>query len=50
VRALERWETSNNPFSGSPLGTFGATTDNGQALYGVSETRVFSPMLINEFR
>src|SRR5205814_1052389 len=35
---------------GSPLGTFGATTDNGQALYGVAETRVFSPMLINEFR
>ena len=50
VRALERWETSNNPFSGSPLGTFGATTDNSQALYGVAETRVFSPMLINEFR
>lgn len=50
VRVLERWESSNNPFSGSPLGTFGATTDNVQALYGVSETRVFSPMLINEFR
>ena len=50
VRVLERWESSNNPFSGSPLGTFGATTDNGQALYGVSETRVFTPMVINEFR
>jgi hypothetical protein len=50
VRVLQRWETSNNPFSGSPLGTFGATTDNGQSLYGVSETRVFTPTLINEFR
>jgi outer membrane receptor protein involved in Fe transport len=50
VRVLERWESSNNPFSGSPLGTFGATTDNGQALYGVSETRVFTPIVINEFR
>jgi outer membrane receptor protein involved in Fe transport len=50
VRALERWETSNDPFSGSPLGTFGATTDNGQALYGASDTHVFTPTLINEFR
>ncbi len=50
VRVLERWESSTNPFSGSPLGTFGATTDNGQSLFGVSETRVFTPTVINEFR
>ncbi len=50
VRVLKRWETSTNPFSGSPLGTFGATTDSGQSLYGISETRIFSPTLINEFR
>ena len=50
VRILERWETSSNPFSGSPLGTFGATTNQGQSLYGISETRIFSPSLVNEFR
>src|ERR1035437_584527 len=50
VRVLQRWESSNDPFSGSPLGSFGATTDNGQSLYGISETRVFTPTLINEFR
>jgi outer membrane receptor protein involved in Fe transport len=50
LRVLQRWETSSNPFSGSPLGTFGATTDVSQALYGISETRIFTPQLINEFR
>jgi hypothetical protein len=50
VRALKRWETSTNAFSGSPVGTFGATTDTAQSLYGLSETRVFTPGLINEFR
>jgi hypothetical protein len=49
-RVLKRWETSGNPFSGSPLGTYGASTDNVQALYGISETRIFTPALINEFR
>jgi len=50
VRVLERWETSTNPFSGSGLGTFPSTTDVGQSLYGISETRIFTPHLINEFR
>lgn len=50
MRVLKRWESSGNPFSGSPLGTFGATTDTAQALYGLSETRIFTPTLINEFR
>jgi len=50
VRALTRWEQSTNPFSGSGLGTFGATTDTGQSLYGISETHIFTPTLIDEFR
>jgi hypothetical protein len=49
-RVLKRWESSTNPFSGSPLGTFGATTDNVQALYGLSLTTVFTPTLVNEAR
>ncbi|HKE21195.1 MAG TPA: carboxypeptidase-like regulatory domain-containing protein [Bryobacteraceae bacterium] len=50
IRIVERWETSTNPFSGSSLGTFGATTGQGQALLGVSETHIFTPTLVNEFR
>jgi hypothetical protein len=50
MRVLERWELSTNPFSGSPTGTFPASTDNDQELYGISETRIFTPTLINEFR
>ena len=49
-RVLKRWESSTNPFSGSPLGAFGATTDNVQALYGLAATSVFTPTLINEAR
>jgi outer membrane receptor protein involved in Fe transport len=49
VRVLERWEQSMNPFSGGAVG-FGATTNTTQELYGISETRVFTPRLINEFR
>ena len=49
-RVLKRWEQSTNPYSGSPLGLFGATTDTAQALYGISETRVFTPTLVNEIR
>jgi hypothetical protein len=50
VRVLERRQTSTNPFSGSPLGTFGATTNNAQSLYGISDTRIFSSTLVNEAR
>jgi len=50
VRALERRETTTNPFSGSPLGTFGSTTTNRQSLYGISHTKVFGPGLVNEMR
>ncbi len=50
VRVLERWESSINPFSGSPIGNFSSSTDTGQSLYGISETHIFTPTLINEFR
>ena len=50
VRVLERWQVSTNPFSGTAMGGFGATTDNGQGFYGISETRILTPSLINEFR
>src|SRR5205814_9903743 len=49
-RVLKRWQSSNNPFSGSPVGTFGANTDNVQALYGLSATSILTPTLINEPR
>jgi len=49
ARILERWETSSNPFSGSSLGTFGSTTDTDESLFGISETRVFTPTVVNEF-
>jgi outer membrane receptor protein involved in Fe transport len=49
-RAMQRWETSINPFSGSTTGTFPSTTGTGQELLGISETHLFTPALINEFR
>jgi outer membrane receptor protein involved in Fe transport len=49
-RVMQRWETSTNPFSGSTTGTFPATTATTQELYGLSDTHVFTPSLINEFR
>ncbi len=50
VRAMQRWESSTNPFSGSTTGTFPSTTDTSQQLLGISEMRLFAPTLINEFR
>jgi len=50
VRAMQRWETSTNPFSGSTTGTFPSSTGTTQELFGVSETHLFTPGLINEFR
>ena len=49
ARVLTRWETSGNPYAGSPLGKFGASTKSFQSLYGVAETHVFTPSLVNEF-
>ena len=48
--ALQRWARSTNPFSGSTLGLWGATTRHVDGLYTISETRVFSPRLVNQIR
>lgn len=47
---MTRWGSSFNPYSGTGLGGFSSTTDSTQELYSISETRVFTPTLINEFR
>ena len=49
VRVLFRNENSGNPFSGSPLGTFGANTKSSNELYGISNTYVISPTMVDEF-
>jgi hypothetical protein len=49
-RFLRRYSRSTNPTSGSPLGTFGSSTDAHQTLIGMSETRVFTLNLVNDFR
>jgi outer membrane receptor protein involved in Fe transport len=48
-RLLFRHENSDNPYSGSPLGTFGAGTISSNELYGLSETHIFTPSVVNEF-
>jgi hypothetical protein len=50
IRFSPDWETSVNPFSGSNLGTFPATTTVQSDLVGISEIHIFTPNLINEFR
>jgi hypothetical protein len=50
VLVQERRDTSLNPFPSSNLGTFSATTNTAGELYGISEERIFTPNLINEFR
>lgn len=50
VRVLERRSNSINPFPSSDLGTFGATTNTAGELYGISEERIFTPNVVNEFR
>ena len=50
VRISPGWETSVNPFSGSNLGTFPATTNVSSMLVGISETHIITATLINEFR
>jgi hypothetical protein len=49
-RALQRWSSSTNPFSGSNLGTFPSNTDTSQKLASITYTRVFSASLVNEAR
>lgn len=50
VRFLRRYSSSTNPTSGSPLGNFGASTSVHATLIGVSETKVLTPNLVNDFR
>jgi hypothetical protein len=50
VKIQRRKEDKLNPFSGSPLGTFGSLTASTQEILGVTETHILTPTLINEFR
>jgi len=50
AKALQRWSTSMNPFSGSNLGTFPSGTDTSQTLISISHTRVFTASIVNELR
>jgi Carboxypeptidase regulatory-like domain len=47
---LRDFTSSTNPTAGSPIGNFGTTTDVHNTLIAVSETRVFTPNLVNDFR
>lgn len=49
-RFLRRYADSTNPTSGSNLGTFGDSTTSHETLIGISETRVFTEHLVNDFR
>ena len=50
VRWLYRKETKMDPFSGSETGLWGSILHNAQTILGVTETHIFNPNLINEFR
>lgn len=50
VRWLYRKESQMNPFAGSPIGLWGSILHNAQTILGVTETHIFNPSLINEFR
>jgi hypothetical protein len=50
VRALGKQAVASDPFSGSDIGTFGSITKTKDQMYGMTETRIFTPTLINEFR
>lgn len=50
ARYLRRRNDTTAPFGGSPLGTFGTLQDQRNWLAGITVTRIFSPLLINEFR
>ncbi len=47
---LRDFTSSSNPTTGSPIGNFGTTTNVHNTLIAVSETRVFSPNLVNDLR
>ena len=50
VRFLRRPGVAGDPFDGSDLGTFGTTTTSAQTMLGLTYTRMFTPVFINEFR
>jgi Carboxypeptidase regulatory-like domain/TonB dependent receptor len=50
VRWLYRKETESNPFAGSEIGLWGSILHNEQTILGITETHIFNPNLINEFR
>jgi hypothetical protein len=47
---LRNYNSATNPTSGSALGTFGSTTDVHETLLALSETRIFTQHLVNDFR
>jgi hypothetical protein len=47
---LRDFTSSTNPTAGSALGNFGTTTSVHNTMIAVSETRVFTPNLVNDFR
>jgi len=50
IKGLRRTETSLNPFSGSSLSYWGSVTKNEQVIAAFTETHIFTPTIINEFR
>jgi len=50
IRWLYRKEWETNPFAGSAIGLWGSIVHNAQTILGVTETHIFNPNLINEFR
>jgi Carboxypeptidase regulatory-like domain/TonB-dependent Receptor Plug Domain/TonB dependent receptor len=50
VRWLYKKDTSKDPFSGSELGLWGSIQHKAETILGVTETHIFNPNLINEFR
>ena len=50
VRWLYRKESQKDPFAGSPIGLWGSILHNAQTILGITETHIFNPNLINEFR
>jgi len=48
-RFLRYYGLSSNPTAGSGLGTFGSRTALHNTLFGIEETRVFTPNLVNNF-
>ena len=47
---LRYYNTATNPTEGSAIGNFGDSTANHSTIIALSETRVFTPNLVNDFR